>query len=74
MGNRSKYTVILENAGKNWGAYSPEVPGCYATGATKDETREKFKSAVAFHLESYRELGMEPPHPELSVETIDIAA
>ena len=66
--------VIFEKSEHNWGAYSPDVPGCYATAATRDEVREKFKSAVAFHLESYRELNMVPPHPEAYVETIDIAA
>ena len=31
--------VIMKN-GENYSAYSPDVPGCVATGKTKDENDE----------------------------------
>ena len=32
------YTLVLEPGEHNWSAFFPEVPGCVATGATREET------------------------------------
>jgi hypothetical protein len=29
-----RYAVVIENAGSNFSAYVPDLPGCVATGAT----------------------------------------
>ena len=31
-----RYAVILEKGETNWGAYSPDVPGCIAIGDTPE--------------------------------------
>ena len=46
-----KFVVIIEEAEGNYSAYSPDLPGCVATGATKDETIEHMREAILFHLE-----------------------
>src|SRR5215211_5401441 len=33
-----RYAVVMENAGSNFSAYVPDLPGCVATGATLAET------------------------------------
>ena len=72
-----KYIVILEKAEKNWAAYSPDVPGCVATGATKEETAQHMREALGFHLEALREKGL--PIPEgsagdhVEVEVLEVA-
>ena len=33
-----RYAVVIENAGSNFSAYVPDLPGCVATGATLAET------------------------------------
>jgi hypothetical protein len=32
-----RYAVVIENAGSNFSAYVPDLPGCVATGATLAE-------------------------------------
>ena len=46
-----KFVVIVEAAEGNFSAYSPDLPGCVATGATPDETMQNMIQAIRFHLE-----------------------
>ena len=32
-----KYAVVYEQTPRNWAAYVPDLPGCVATGATREE-------------------------------------
>jgi len=45
-----KYAVRIEDGPGNYSAYSPEVPGCVATGDTRAEVARNLKSAIRFHL------------------------
>lgn len=67
-----RYAVVLENAGKNWSAYSPDVPGCVATGATAEECRRLMIEALEFHLEGMAEDGESPPDPSAVVEYVEV--
>jgi predicted RNase H-like HicB family nuclease len=49
--NHLKYLVIVEYAGSNYSAYSPDVPGCASTGETIEETLANFREALQFHME-----------------------
>jgi predicted RNase H-like HicB family nuclease len=56
------YLVIYETAEDGgWGAYSPDVPGCYATGKTQSEVEQLMREAIPIHIEAMREAGEEPP-------------
>ncbi len=46
-----RFTVIVERAEGNYSAYSPELPGCVATGLTEIETLDNMVQAIRFHLE-----------------------
>src|SRR5437667_10750790 len=37
----NKYAIVIERAKKNYSAYFRDVPGCIATTATVEETRQK---------------------------------
>ncbi len=52
-----RYPIIIEKSKKNYSAYSPDLPGCVATGATPRETLAGMKSAIKFHLEGLRKKG-----------------
>lgn len=52
----TEYLVILERSDTGWGAWSPDL-GVYATGSTKEETAERVREAIAFHIEGLREAG-----------------
>lgn len=49
-----KYLTIIEETKTGYSAYSPDVPGCIATGETKDEVERNIKEAIEFHLEGLR--------------------
>jgi predicted RNase H-like HicB family nuclease len=74
MGERKvfKYPVIIEKAHGNYSAYSPDLPGCVATGATADETLSRMKEAIRFHIEGLKKAGISIPEPSTEVEYIEI--
>ena len=69
-----EYTVIYEPAGDNWSAYSPDVPGCMATGKTRAEVERNLAEALAFHIEGLKEEGLPIPEPTSEAGRITIAA
>lgn len=68
-----RYLVILERAPENWAAYSPDVPGCVATGPTPEETLEHFRQALRLHLAGLREDGLPLPEPSARAEVVEVA-
>lgn len=67
-----KYAVVFEKAPSNYAAYVPDLPGCIATGATREEVEQRIREAVAFHLDGLRE--EHEPLPEPSAWTADVDA
>jgi len=59
-----KFLVVVERANGNFSAYSPDLPGCVATGATRKEAESEMYEAIEFHLNGLREDG--EPIPEAS--------
>lgn len=68
----SEYLVIIEKAENNYSAYSPDLPGCVATGDTKEETLQHMREAIAVHLEGLREDGLAIPPPSTSAEYLAV--
>jgi predicted RNase H-like HicB family nuclease len=69
-----KYAVVIENAGTNFSAYVPDLPGCIATGATMEETERNISSAIQFHLDGMKKEGLPIPSPTSAVEYVEVAA
>ena len=65
-----RYAIVIEKAGNNFSGYSPDLPGCVATGATIEETETELLSAIQFHLDGLREDGIAPPPCESVVEYV----
>jgi predicted RNase H-like HicB family nuclease len=57
-----KYTVVFEKAASNYAAYVPDLPGCIATGETREAVERNIREAIAFHLDGLR--GRQEPVPE----------
>jgi predicted RNase H-like HicB family nuclease len=46
------YLVLVEGSTpSNSSAWSPDVPGCVATGGTLEEAEREMRAAIALHLE-----------------------
>lgn len=43
--------ICISEAGGNYCAYAPEVPGCMATGDTVEETKVAMTRALASHIQ-----------------------
>jgi predicted RNase H-like HicB family nuclease len=71
---RLEYTVILESGPNNWSAYVPDLPGCIATGATREATLDLMREAIDFHLEGMRLNGEAIPQPKVDSERVLVAA
>jgi predicted RNase H-like HicB family nuclease len=69
-----KYAIVIENAGSNFSAYVPDLPGCIATGNTVAEVESEMRQAIQFHIEGLREDGYDVAEPSSIVEYMDIAA
>ena len=69
-----RYAVVIENAGSNYSAHVPDLPGCIATGGTVEETEQAIREAIAFHLEGLREDGSPIPPPTSRVDYVEVAA
>ena len=69
-----RYAIVIENAGPNYSAYAPDLPGCAATGATVEDVQREIREAIEFHLEGLREDGLPIPPPSSAVGYVDVAA
>jgi len=66
-----KYSVVFEKAPNNYCAYVPDLPGCVATGATREEVERNIREAIAFHLEGLRREGESIPEPASWTELVE---
>ena len=69
-----RYAIVIENAGSNFSAYVPDLPGCIATGATVAEAERAIQEAIEFHLDGMREDGTPVPPPSSRVDYVEVAA
>jgi predicted RNase H-like HicB family nuclease len=69
-----RYAIVVENAGPNLAAYVPDLPGCVATGESKEEVERRIREAIELHLEGMVEDGMPIPEPTSRVEYVEVDA
>jgi predicted RNase H-like HicB family nuclease len=68
-----KYLVVIEPKNTGFSAYSPDLPGCVSTGATRDECESNMREAIEFHLDGSREEGETVPNPTSSAAFVEVA-
>ncbi len=69
-----EYTIVIEKTPENDAAYVPDLPGCVATGTTRDEAIREIEAAIVLHIQSLRERGEPVPAPQCSAAVVDVAA
>jgi len=67
-----RFLVIIEKATSNYSAYSPDLPGCVATGKTKDQAARNMHQAIKAHLDGLREDGLPIPRSHSSAEYVAV--
>lgn len=66
--------VVIEPTGTGFSAYSLDLDGCVATGATLEAVQKNMEEAIAFHVEGLRAEGLEVPPPRTQATFINVAA
>ncbi len=68
-----RYTIVIEKAVDNYSAYCPDLPGCIATGSTPEETVERMREAIKFHIEGLKKENMAIPESSSQVTYVEVA-
>jgi predicted RNase H-like HicB family nuclease len=69
-----RFLVVLEKVDGNFSAYSPDLPGCIATGATPEETKARMRTAIDIHVQGLREDRLPIPEPSATAAYIDVTS
>ncbi|MBU1920432.1 type II toxin-antitoxin system HicB family antitoxin [bacterium] len=65
-----KFLVVIEKAGKNFSAFSPDLPGCISTGKTRAEAERNMLEAMQLHIDGTIADGEKIPKSESSAVTM----
>ena len=73
-----RYLVVIESGPNSRGietfsAFSPDVPGCFATGKTREEVEQRMQGALQSHIEWMLEDNDPLPEPHTSPDDPEIA-
>ena len=69
-----RYLIVIEQTGTGYSAYSPDLDGCVATGASREEVERTMKEAIEFHLDGLRQDGKPVPSPHAYSAYVDVPA
>ena len=69
-----KFLIIVEKAENGYSAYSPDLPGCVASGSNKEEVEKLMQSAIRLHLDTLKAEGEELPKPTAYSTYLDVEA
>jgi predicted RNase H-like HicB family nuclease len=69
-----KYLIIVESTNSGYSAYSPDLDGCIATGATREKVEKEMRAAIAFHLEGLAQNGETAPEPHTYSAYVEVPA
>jgi predicted RNase H-like HicB family nuclease len=68
----NRFLVVIEKTKGNYSAYSPDLPGCVATGETREEVEENMYKAIEMHIEGLVEDHLPVPKPHATAEYVVI--
>ncbi len=68
-----RYLIVIEKAGGNYSAYSPDLPGCVATGKDPEQVKRNMKEAIELHIEGLAEDDLTIPESQAMAEYIAVA-
>lgn len=71
----TEYLVVIEQVedGSGYGAFAPDLPGCVATGRTREEAKERIAFSIPLHIESLRAHGDLVPPATSTADTVRVA-
>lgn len=67
-----RFLIIIGKANGNYSAYSPDLPGCIATGKTKNQAAKNMHEAIELHIKGLKEDHEPIPKSYASAEYIAV--
>ncbi len=67
-----RFLIIIEKGDENYGAYSPDLPGCVAVGDTIEEVEKNMQEAIKMHLQGMIEDNEPIPTPKTIAHYLDV--
>jgi predicted RNase H-like HicB family nuclease len=67
-----RFLVVIEKANGNYSAYSPDLPGCIATGKSRAEVAQNMHEAIDMHVRGMVEDGIPVPKPHATAEYVAV--
>jgi len=64
------FLVVIEKANGNYSAFSPDLPGCVATGVTREEVERNMHGAIEMHVRGLLEDNLPVPESNSFAEYI----
>ena len=46
-----RFLIVIEKANNNYSVYSPDLQGCIATGATREDAERNMYEAIEMHIQ-----------------------
>ena len=68
-----RFLVVIEKINNNYSAYSPDLPGCVSTGATRKEAENNMYDAIEMHIQGLLEENLAIPESKSFVEYVAVA-
>jgi len=65
-----RFLIVIEKAGRNYSAYSPDLPGCVATGRTRADTTRNMLEAIQLHIQGLLDDNLPVPQCRSSAEYV----
>jgi len=65
-----RFLIVIEKAKSNFSAYSPDLPGCVATGKTRDQVTRRMRQAIEMHVRGLEEDRIPVPKSSSTAESI----
>ena len=50
-----RFLVVIEKTESNYSAYSPDLPGCVATGSSREDVERNMHEAIVLHVQGLQE-------------------
>jgi predicted RNase H-like HicB family nuclease len=69
-----RYLIVIERTATGFSACSPDLAGCVAVGATREEVERNIREAIAFHIDGMKEDGIEIPEPSSYSTYVEVPA
>ena len=67
-----RFLIVIEKSNGNYSAYSPDLPGCVATGRTREQIKHNMQEALELHVQGLLEDNLPVPESHAYAEYIAV--